>query len=70
MAMINKTAFMQRFPNQWPLKALCNIVSHLPIPTHNQPCKATASSSGSSQCAASCSGTPRHTQLKRSRGSN
>ena len=42
-------AFIQRFANQWPRKALCNIASHSTVHAHTdcgQACKTTASVSG------------------------
>ena len=58
--------FIERFSNQWPLKALYNIAQHSPIhahihtPTVESNMEGDGQLVGSSQGEASRSGTPRH----------
>ena len=63
------TAFIQRFPNPWPLNALYSIASQSPVQTPIQTHKVTAGLSGEVGVRASHSGTPRHS-ARRSRGLN
>ena len=63
-----RTAFIQRFSNQRPLKALYNTASHSPIHAHIHTPTAESAPQGdsqlvwSSQGEASRSGTPRHSE--------
>ena len=50
------TAFIQHFPNQWPLNAFYNIASHSPIHAQSHPPTAESPAQGDSQLVSSSQG--------------
>ena len=66
-----RTAFIQRFSNQWPLKALYDIASHSPVRAHIHTPTAESTTQGDSQLVKSSQGEASRSTLRgRSRGSN
>ena len=62
-------AFIQRFANQWPRKALCNIASHSTVHAHTDYGVRPARQQPVFQEQVPCSGIPRHS-ARRSEVSN